>query len=278
MDWRQLLLSSAVLAALVSVPTHEASGDCDRVEALSGACGTTQAPRSSAAVNGDGVDVRADVDGSGAGYDSTGSNDAPSTSVEFVYRNANDCGSTDAVAAQLICRNDISVTLGGTDLPFQVITMADLESFRPTAPRFTAEPNGWAIVGMPANFLADAAQQVVPGELLGEPAEVRFTPVAYTWSYGDGGSRTTAEPGASWEALGLEELTPTPTSHIYLERGTVSAALTVSYGAEYRFLGPDWIPVSGTLDVTGAPSPVVVVTASTMLVTGDCITTSGPGC
>lgn len=265
-----LALALPLVAQLGAPPS-----ECTRFDVQVGTCPTVRAQATDA-----GVDLSAEVTESDGQDITEGESDdpAPSTSVEFVYRNANDCGSTDAVAAQLICRNDISVTLGRTDLPFQEITMADLESFRPAAPRFTAEPNGWAIVGMPANFVADAAQQVVPGELLGEPAEVRFTPVAYTWSYGDGGSRTTAEPGASWEALGLEELTPTPTSHIYLERGTVSAALTVSYGAEYRFLGPDWIPVSGTLDVTGAPSPVVVVTASTMLVTGDCTTTSGPGC
>ncbi|BDZ44401.1 hypothetical protein [Naasia aerilata] len=204
--------------------------------------------------------------------------DSSTPTVEFVYRNANDCGSTDAVAAQLICRNDISVTLGGTDLPFRVLTMADLESFRPTPPVLTAEPNGWAIVGTPANFVAGAEQEVVPGELLGERAEVRFTPLSYTWSYGDGETRTTVEAGAPWSELGLDELSPTPTSHVYRERGTVSATLTTTYGAEYRFLGPDWTAVSGTLDVTGAPFPVVVVTATTMLVTGDCTATSGPGC
>jgi hypothetical protein len=118
----------------------------------------------------------------------------------------------------------------------------------------------------------------VAGVLLGEPAEVRFTPIEYTWRYGDGASRTTAQAGATWEELGVDELTATPTSHTYTERGRVTAALTVTFAAEYRFLGPAWIPVIGTLDVTTAPFPVSVVSADTMLVTGDCRTTDGPGC
>ncbi|WP_210479216.1 hypothetical protein [Naasia sp. SYSU D00948] len=170
------------------------------------------------------------------------------------------------------------MTLDGTDIPWQPITIADLESFRPDLPLLSAEPAGWAVVDLPANFVAHAEQQVVSGILLGEPAEVRFTPVSFTWDYGDGESRTTSEPGASWSALGVPELTATSTSHAYHERGRVQAELTVTYGAEYRFLGPEWIPVVGTLEVTTSPTPISVVTADTMLVVGDCHSAGGPGC
>jgi hypothetical protein len=58
----------------------------------------------------------------------------------------------------------------------------------------------------------------------------------------------------------------------------VSTSLTVTYAAEYRFVGPTWIPVAGTLDVSAPPLPLVVVTAQTMLVAGDCASSAGPGC
>jgi hypothetical protein len=195
-----------------------------------------------------------------------------------VYEDASSCSSADPVAATFICRADYAVTFAGTDIPWRPITIADLESFSPAPPAITAEPDGWAAVGLPANFVARAQQQVVPGVLLGAPAEVRFTPVAYSWDYGDGTRRMTTESGGTWDALGLAELTPTPTSHTYAARGTVSTSLTVTYAAEYRFLGPSWNPVVGTLDVSTPPLPLVVVTAETMLVAGDCASSAGPGC
>ncbi|WP_210509170.1 hypothetical protein [Naasia sp. SYSU D00057] len=196
-----------------------------------------------------------------------------------MYENALSCGSDDPIASNFVaCRDDLTFTFTGTDIPLQAITIADIASFRPEPPELAAEPDGWAVVGMPANFVADARQQVVPGVLLGQPAEVRFTPVGYTWDYGDGTSSTTAHPGATWDALGVEEFTPTATSHAYTQRGRVTAVLTVTFAAEYRFVGPAWIPVQGTLDVATSPMPVAVVTAETMLVAGTCTGGSGPGC
>ncbi|HEY8590067.1 MAG TPA: hypothetical protein VIL55_11005 [Naasia sp.] len=196
--------------------------------------------------------------------------------VEFVYRNAADCGSADALAVAELCRNDFAVTLDGTDIPWQPITLVDIASFRPVPPTLATQPNGWAVVDLPVNFVADAPQEVVPGTLLGAPAEVRFTPVAFDWSHGDGTARTLAEPGSTWEAHGLEQFDPTPTSHVYRARGTMSVQLTVTYRAEYRFLGPAWSPVVGELQVSTGPVRVQVVTAATMLVDGEC--GSGPGC
>ena len=199
--------------------------------------------------------------------------------IGWVYENALSCSSTDPIASNFVaCRDDLEFTFTGTEIPLQPITMADIASFRPAAPELTAEPDGWAVVGMPANFVANVRQQVVPGVLLGEPAEVRFTPVGYTWDYGDGKSSTTADPGATWEALGVAELTPTATSHTYTTRGDVSARLTVAFAAEFRFVDPAWIPIPGTLEVPTSPLPVVVVTAETMLVAGACTGDSGPGC
>lgn len=264
-----------------TVGASAANGECTRVEVIGGLCGTTQPPTSSGAVDGDRVDVRAEVrrDGTPAAAPE-GAAPAPggvdSGDVEFVYRNAADCGSADAIAANELCRNDFAVTLDGTDIPWQPITMADIESFRPAPPAVAGEPDGWAVVGLPVNLVADTSPEIVPGVLLGEPAEVRFTPVGYSWDYGDGTSRTIGAAGATWEELGLAQFAPTVTSHVYSDRGTVSIQLTVTYVAEYRFLGPGWAPVLGELMVSTGPLPLRVVTAATMLVDGEC--GGGPGC
>jgi hypothetical protein len=160
-----------------------------------------------------------------------------------------------------------------------VVTLRDIASFRPTPPVSVMEPNGWAVVGVPANFVAEASSEVVSGILLGRTAEVRFTPVGYRWSHSDGAVVESASPGASWTDLGVAEFTPTGTSHVYAERGEYTVTLEVVLSAEYRFGGSGWQSIAGVLAVAGDPVPVLVGEVDTVLTNGDCrANPSGPGC
>ena len=149
--------------------------------------------------------------------------------------------------------------------PARVVTIADVARFLPTTGVLHAEPQGWAVVAVPANFWVDVAPVTVDGTLLDEPAEVRFTPRLYRWNFGDGGSRTTDQPGASWAALGQEELTETPTSHRYTQRGDRSALVSVVYSAEYRVGAGPWLGVVGAVTGQTPPARVLVVTEHTVL-------------
>lgn len=149
--------------------------------------------------------------------------------------------------------------------PAAAITIADVARFLPATAEMHAEPDGWAVVGVPANFWIEVEPVVVEGELLGGPADVRFTPRAYQWVYGDGGSRTTAAGGASWAALGQEELTSTGTSHSYEDRARVHAHVTVLYSADYRIDGGVWVPIDGAVAGDTPPTPVLVVKERTVL-------------
>ena len=91
------------------------------------------------------------------------------------------------------------------------MTMRDIASFRPATPGNGMEPSGWAVVGLPANFVAAASVETVPGTLLGRPAEVRFHPVGYRWNHSDGAVVQASEPGATWDALGQGEFSDTAT-------------------------------------------------------------------
>lgn len=160
-----------------------------------------------------------------------------------------------------------------------VVTMRDIASFRPAKPGNGMEPGGWAIEDLAANFVAAASVEVVSGTLLGQPADVRFTPVAYRWSHSDGAVVEGGDPGATWEALGVREFSPTGTSHAYAESGEYTVALDVVLRAEYRFAGSGWRPIAGTLEVAGDPQRVLVGEFDTVLTQGDCNThPSGPGC
>jgi hypothetical protein len=148
-----------------------------------------------------------------------------------------------------------------------VVTIADLARFLPATAELHAEPNGWAVVGVPANLWVEVSAMTVSGALLDETAQVRFTPQAYRFDYGDGTSRSTSSPGASWSALGQEELTETPTGHVYTSRGDRSATVTVVYSAQYRFAAGPWTAVAGAVSGTTPPQRVLVVVERTALTT-----------
>jgi len=154
---------------------------------------------------------------------------------------------------------------GGGDEPAAAVTISDLARFLPAAGALHAEPDGWAVIGVPANFWVEVRAVTVRAALLGDAAEVRFTPQAYRFDYGDGATRTSARPGSSWAALGLEELSPTSTDHVYRTRGDLRASATVVYSARYRFAGGPWIGVTGAVSASTPPQRVLVVAERTAL-------------
>ncbi|TDN93152.1 hypothetical protein [Microbacterium sp. BK668] len=158
------------------------------------------------------------------------------------------------------------------------VTIDDLASFRPAAPSLTGEPEGFGVVGMPANVVAAASEQLIPGTLLGWDVTVRFRPAGFVFEYGDGSTQRTASGGASWAQLGQAQFTPTSTSHVYRERGTYPVNVTVQYSAAVDF-GTGWRPVPGFVSSTTGGYDVRVVEVRTALVERTCLENpGGPGC
>ncbi len=158
------------------------------------------------------------------------------------------------------------------------ITISDLARFAPAPIAATAEPGNVGIAGMPTNFLGTASVQVQNAELFGVPFTVRFTPAGYDYTYGDGATATRAVAGKTWAELGQAQFTPTPTSHVYTQRGTYSAEVDVRYAAEVDF-GTGWIPVAGELTTDGTDQQIRIFEARTALVARTCIEHPGaPGC
>lgn len=158
------------------------------------------------------------------------------------------------------------------------ITITDLTSFAPEPTSLIAEPGNAGIADMPANFVATASAHTQTGTLFGVPLTVRFTPVGYDYTYGDGTAATTTTPGRSWEELGQAQFTPTPTSHVYADRGTYAADVDVRYSAEIDF-GLGWYPIDGELISDGPVQQVQIFEAHTALVAHTCTENPGaPGC
>ncbi len=158
------------------------------------------------------------------------------------------------------------------------VTLTDLASFAPAPVTLSAEPDNVGIADMPANFLATASVHTQTGTLLGHPLSVRFTPVGYDYTYGDGTTATLATPGRTWEELGQAQFTPTPTSHVYADRGTYAADVDVRYTAEIDF-GTGWYPVDGELTTDGPVQQIRIFEAHTALVAYTCAEKpTAPGC
>jgi len=159
------------------------------------------------------------------------------------------------------------------------ITIRDIATFIPTPGQQRMEPDGWTVAGLDTNFFALTDPHVVNGILLERPADVRFTPVAYRWAYGDGTSATKPSKGGTWAALGIREFEPTPTSHVYAELGDYTITLDIVFTADYRFDGGGWRPVVGSIVLPAYDLHIRVGTAKTVLVAEDCrANPSGPGC
>ena len=271
------LLAAAALLGVTAGISHPSSSSCSGGDARFGFC-------SSAAAKGEGVDVagRTMQRNPGTKRRTASSNGSSRASVkhascdvlcEYLKTHPDDPSLHRDLRATPIGavvnpvpttpRRPAAATV--TRTPPRIVTVADVARFLATAGTLHAEPDGWAVVDVPANYWIDVEPLFVDGRLLGEAAQVRFTPLTYRWDYGDGTTRTTTDGGASWSSLGQEELTETPTSHVFRSTGARTVRVTVAFTAEYRLGGGEWLPVAGEVTAAAPPIPVRVVVERTLL-------------
>ncbi|MFU8947176.1 hypothetical protein ACLRGF_10650 [Mycetocola zhadangensis] len=256
-----ILLIPMVLGLLMGGPAAVAA-ECDVGDKLGGFCSDAGLE------NGEAV-IRGDQDNGGGGGNNGGGNEGGDN------RDGGDSDGSDGPGG--IDRN-LNCSSGALCLP-ELVTLSDLARFRPSAPALTMEPDGWLLIGLPANFIADTSQHTQGGTLFDVPIEVRFTPSGYNWSWGDGSSSRTTVPGATWAELGLPEFSTTPTSHVFAETGIYSVTVTVAFTVEYRAVGGSWISIAGTLSAPAVTIAALAGDAKTVLVDKECTRNpSGPGC
>jgi hypothetical protein len=159
------------------------------------------------------------------------------------------------------------------------VRIGDIRNFPATPGTDHMEPNGWMIVGLATNFYSVVGVEIKNGTLLGQPASVRFTPISWHWTYGDGKSATRATKGTTWAAQGITDFDATPTSHVYTREGRYFIGLTITFRAEYKFAAGGWAPVIGTITLPANRLEATAGGAKTVLVNHDCRQNpTGPGC
>ena len=286
---RSKLLLAAVVAltflGMIGSSQVASALGCTRAETTDGTC-----PESHGVVDGPSVDLTADTTTSSGGKGNSNraqrGRSGSGTSVtpkECAHGDPAKPGITTIPCGNgsflPLARNGVAAAPCAGCSPTTIVRVSDLQNFPAYAAPAGMEPNGWAIVGLAANFWATASAQISEGLLLGESAQVMFTPIGYRWNYGDGSTSGSADGGASWKDLGLAEFSATNTSHVYTAKGTFTVVLTVDYRADYTFGDQGWRPVEGIVTVPSTPFTVVAARESTVLVAEDCLANPrGPGC
>jgi hypothetical protein len=117
----------------------------------------------------------------------------------------------------------------------------------------TVQPNtGWVLTTVPTVVYVDRAPRTMTTTLLGHSVRIRATPSAYSWTWGDGASTVTSQPGAAY---------PNQTvAHTYMHReGPVTIRLTTSWTGSYSVDGgATWRSAPGTAHTTSIPVTVTV--------------------
>jgi len=265
--WRELLLIVTVLAGFHGTQINPKVSDpkCTTFQAESGSCITGQ-------INGGGVDLSGQQSLPG----SRGGAGAPSGSKGNQHPKPKPAKPVCHLLPEA-CPDITVIPPGAPGNPS--VTISDLRSF-PAAPGTDhMEPSGWMIVGLSTNFYSLVGVETVDGTLLGQLATVRFTPVAWHWTYGDGTTATRSTPGTTWAAQGIPQFDPTSTSHVYSTAGTYFIDLSITFTADYRFAGGNWTRVVGTITLPANRLVATAGGAKTVLVNRDCTQNpGGPGC
>lgn len=144
------------------------------------------------------------------------------------------------------------------------VTLSDIANFKPDAPIQSADPFPIAFDSHPVNFWSDAVSHIVTGRLLGESAEVRFIPETFHWNFDDGATLNSNSPG---KARKLEDFAKaTATSHVFTRLGNHTITHSVTYRAQYRIAGGNWMAVEGDLKVPGNALNLHVASPKSLLV------------
>ena len=268
------VLSFAILLAGSMTVASAPLSSCSGWNELNGVCTGGTVENGEAVIRGDQNNGGGGNGGGGNGGGGGGDNGGGGN----VDGGAGDNGNPDGSDGPGAIDRDLQCVSGPLCLP-EIVTLSDLARFRPAAPTLTMEPDGWLLIGLPANFIAETGRHVQPGSLFDVPIEVRFTPASYSWSWGDGSSLRTTVPGASWAELGLPEFSPTATSHVFAETGVYSVTVIVAFTVEYRAVGLGWNSIDGTLTSPAVTVAALAGDAKTVLVDKECTRNpTGPGC
>ncbi|WP_062213704.1 hypothetical protein [Demequina oxidasica] len=133
----------------------------------------------------------------------------------------------------------------------------------PTPSAARLQPDAaWVYANVPTIALADDTPVVHRANLLGEDVQIRATPANFTWTWGDGESTVTDDPGSPY---------PNPTlTHTYAhQEGHVTVNLGTSWNGQYRIGDGEWVPFGTAITSESPPITIEIRNPHSQLVACD---------
>ncbi|GAA1750884.1 hypothetical protein GCM10009794_14900 [Rothia terrae] len=128
--------------------------------------------------------------------------------------------------------------------------------------------NGHTLKNYNTNLWAVPQEQRFTTQINGRNVDVIATPSRFAFTYGDGQTLDSTNPGY---ALGEDQWdVPTPTTHVYTQTGDYQASVTTVYTGRYSVEGGPWLPVNGVNEVASAPQTIQVWRTEAGLVDANC--------
>lgn len=144
---------------------------------------------------------------------------------------------------------------------------------------FEEELLGFGYINRHTNVFADVEDQTFQRTMLGIDVEIRAVPIDYHFSYGDGTTLSTADPGES--AVGqTAALTDaeTATSHEYQDTGIFNVEVDTTFTGEYRIADGTWNPIADSATISAEPGEADIWRTESRHVSGTCEDPSQWGC
>lgn len=144
-----------------------------------------------------------------------------------------------------------------------------LDELVPSDAQVVVQPSGGALIRIPtlvraAMSTAPVTEQFFTGS--GFATTVTARPVAWTWTFGEGPSRTYAFPGAAYDGVD-PSTTGRHVTHTYTTPGPRQVQVTVTWEASYTLAGLGTVS-AGQVERPSPPVTVEVRTARSELVRG----------
>ncbi|MFN8075416.1 MAG: PKD domain-containing protein [Kineosporiaceae bacterium] len=146
------------------------------------------------------------------------------------------------------------------DAPLPALSAREFRRLPIPAGKAHIQPEGRPVlVNYPMIVYVDAEPVTLSATVLGARVDVLATPSQYTWTFGDGQTLTTTNPGGPYPVM--------DTTHTYERTGRFAVTLSTTYTGRYRVEGSDeWLPVTGTAQVASAPIAIEVIETRAVLV------------
>ncbi len=120
-------------------------------------------------------------------------------------------------------------------------------------------PDGLTLVNFDTNFYTTSTAPISRTvTLLGRRVTLEATPSSFRWTFGDGESLTTKDPGAPYPDLRV--------THNYLRKDTYRPSLATTYTGRYRVGGGPWRQIPGTVTIDGTGQALRAIEAEPKLV------------